>query len=242
MPTQLNALELDKALEKNGFVEPEHRRQAWALAMRESRGYFDIKGGPNPNGTFDWGLFQINEIHSKNPNVNWDLILTADENAKFAWYLTGGGEIWAPWGLPNFDGTYTGYAKFLKDNDPATSKLYYDRWKFFYDLYPQAIKDSEAAAAIGVVSMNNLRPGSRNADVLEYVTQLRKLYFRLAGYNALRRVNPNGPTNYYGTEAKNLTAATYKAIAKSINSYGWLPKDLTVPGPALIKRLGLTII
>lgn len=235
MPTQLSALELDEALKNAGFVDPEHRRWGWAIAMRESRGFYDIKGGPNPNGTFDFGLFQINEVHKNNPAVNWDLILTADENAKFAFSLTNGGEIWAPWGLPNFDGSYTGYAKFLKETDPVTSQLYYDRFKYFYDLYPEAIDAELALKVPGVVHLGNLKPNKRNADVLEYQIALRKFYFRAMGYNALRKINPGGATGYYGLETRNLTKAAYKV-------YGFLPKDPTVPGPALIKKIGLKTI
>lgn len=242
MPTQLSALELDNVLKAAGFTDPEHRRWAWAVAMRESRGFYDIKGGPNPNGTYDWGLFQINEIHKNNANVDWELILTAEENSEFAYYLTDDGEIWAPWGLPNFDGNYTGYAKYLKETDPVTSQLYYDRWKYFYDLYPEAIDAELALTMPGVVHLDNLKRNKRNADVLEYQIALRKFYFKIAGYNALRKINPGGASGYYGLETVNLTTVVYKAIAKSINSYGWLPSDLGVPGPGLLKRIGLTQI
>jgi hypothetical protein len=238
MATRLNALELDTALKNAGWTDAEDRRIAWALAMRESSGYFDIKGGPNDNGTYDYGLFQINEIHKSNPNVNWSLILTANENAKFALYLTQGGHNFSAWGLPNDDGSITGYAAYLKKNSPDTYELYYARWKTWYDRYPRDLAIATASITPGVVAMVNLRPGLRNADVKEYQVKLRR-YWERAGRNP-NTLNPSGVTGYYGNETRALTKAVHdlmvlrKLIVKSATP--------TIPTKELVKRLGLVAV
>lgn len=237
MPTRLNALELDNVLKAAGWTDPTDRRIGWALAMRESSGYFDIKGGPNPNGTYDYGLFQINEIHKNNPNVQWSGILTAAENAKFAFYLTQNGHNFSAWGLPNDDGTITGYAASLKKNDPATYQLYYDRWKKFYDSYPSAIAESVALATTGVVSISNLIYGKRNADVQEYQMALRN-FLRRSGRNP-DQWNPAGATGYYGTETIALTQRVFAVLAyRKVLVY---PSLDTRPNAALLKAVGLKV-
>lgn len=235
MATRLNALELDNALKNAGWTNNEDRRIGWALAMRESSGYFDIKGGPNENGTYDWGLFQINEIHSKNPNVDWSLILTADENAKFALYLTSGGHDFSAWGLPNDDGTITGYAAFLKRERPDTYELYYSRWKTWYDRYPQDMAVATASVTPGVVAMTNLRPTLRNEDVREYQVALRKFVLK-SGRNP-DVLNPSGATGFYGNETRALTKLVFKILAyRKVLVY---PTVDTIPSKSLVKSIGL---
>jgi hypothetical protein len=203
--------------------------------MRESSGYYDIKGGPNENGTYDYGLFQFNEIHKNNPIVNWSLILTAHENAKFALYLSGGGHNFSAWALPNDDGSITGYAKYVKENSPDTYELYYSRWKTWYDRYPQDLAIATASVTPGTVAMVNLRPGLRNDDVKEYQVKLRR-YLERARRNP-NLYNPSGATGYYGNETKALTKAVHdlmvqrKLIVKSPTP--------TLPTRELVKRLGL---
>lgn len=235
MATRLNALELDNALKNAGWTNPEDRRIGWALAMRESSGYYDIKGGPNDNGSYDWGLFQINDIHKNNPNVNWSMILTAHENAKFALYLTQGGHNFSAWGLPNDDGTITGYAASLKKNRPDTYELFYSRWKTWYDRYPRDLAIATASVTPGVVAMVNLKPGLRNADVKEYQEKLRRFMIR-AGRNP-DRLNPSGPTGYYGNETRALTKAVHNILVnRKLIVASVVP---TIPTKELVKRVGL---
>jgi Lysozyme like domain len=233
--TRLNALELDNALKAAGWTDPEDRRIGWALAMRESSGYFDIKGGPNENGTYDWGLFQINEIHKNNPNVDWGLILTANENAEFALYLTAGGHNFSAWGLPNDDGTITGYAKVLLETRPDTYQLYYSRWKTWYDRYPRDLALASAEITPGVVAMANLRPNLRNEDVREYQVALRA-FVKRSGRNP-DILNPSGATGYYGSQTKALTQLVFKILAyRKVLTY---PVVDTIPNKTLVKSIGL---
>lgn len=41
---------------------------ALAVAYAESGWQYSAKGGPNNNGTYDWGLFQINDVHKPTAN------------------------------------------------------------------------------------------------------------------------------------------------------------------------------
>ena len=65
-----------------------------AIAMAESGGDPAIKGGPNSNGTYDYGLFQINQIH--NPTAqNWaDPVVNAGMALKI---YRDAGNKWLPW-------------------------------------------------------------------------------------------------------------------------------------------------
>lgn len=233
---RLDALQLDNALKGAGWTNDEARRIAWALAMRESSGYYDIMGGPNANGTYDYGLFQINEIHKGNPNVVWENILTAEENSKFAYYLSKNGTIFSPWALPNLDGSVTGYAAVMQKNDPATYALYYSRWKRWYDAYPELLAQASATTTVGVVAMANLKPGLRNADVQEYQAAMRRFITR-SGRNP-DKVNPAGATGYYGSETRALTQWVYRILAyRKVLTY---PKIDTVPNKTLVRSIGLT--
>jgi hypothetical protein len=94
-------------VDKNGPI-------AIAIALAESGGNTDAVGGPNSNGTYDYGLFQINQrAHSdklgelgpvgasgkpeptdpkwKNPNTNWEIALDL--------FLSRGS--WADWSTYN---------------------------------------------------------------------------------------------------------------------------------------------
>jgi hypothetical protein len=70
---------------------------AIAVALAESGGNPDAVGGPNSNGTRDWGLWQINDIHNptdrqkKSPAANWLM----------AWRIAGMGTSWSPWATYN---------------------------------------------------------------------------------------------------------------------------------------------
>lgn len=66
---------------------------AIAIALAESGGRVDAKGGPNSNGTYDWGLWQINEIHKPSQFAKeaiWP-------NWQMAYSISGNGTNWRPW-------------------------------------------------------------------------------------------------------------------------------------------------
>lgn len=75
-----------------------------AIALAESSGETDVVGGPNSNGTHDYGLWQINEIHKdllsrydwKNPNDNY---------AMATQIYIGAGNRFTPWSTYN-NGAY----------------------------------------------------------------------------------------------------------------------------------------
>lgn len=80
-----------------------------------------------------------------------------------------------------------------------------------------------------------IKAGVRSARVAAYQASLR----RLVGPAVARKLNPSGATGYYGPQTKALTRAAYQALARQNPRGGWLRGDLSVPGPKLLKRLGL---
>ena len=76
------------------------------------------------------------------------------------------------------------------------------------------------------MSLSSLRPGAKNTHVKIYQDALRA--------HGHARLNPSGPTGYYGTETKAMTRAAYLKL-------GWTTGDLTVPGPKLLAKLRLRV-
>jgi hypothetical protein len=66
---------------------------AIAIALAESSGNPEAVGKPNSNGTRDWGLWQINDIH--NPTHRQKT--SAAANWLYAWRIAGMGTSWTPW-------------------------------------------------------------------------------------------------------------------------------------------------
>jgi hypothetical protein len=66
---------------------------AVAIALAESGGNTEAVGGPNSNGTYDYGLWQINSIHNPPERVK----TSAASNWLFAWRIAGFGLDWSPW-------------------------------------------------------------------------------------------------------------------------------------------------
>ena len=80
---------------------------AGAVAMAESRGDPNAKGGPNKDGTYDHGLWQINDVHRG--RFDFSRIYDPDYNAQCMAVLSSGGTNWAPWStFKNGD-----YSKFM---------------------------------------------------------------------------------------------------------------------------------
>lgn len=66
---------------------------AIAVALAESGGNTDAVGGPNSNGTYDYGLWQINSIHNPTEREKH----SAAANWLTAWRIAGMGMSWTPW-------------------------------------------------------------------------------------------------------------------------------------------------
>ena len=83
-----------------------------AIARAESDGDPKAKGGPNSNGTYDHGLFQINDVHRSRFGLKWHLKYNPSVNAEMAKavYDSQGLKAWA---------TYNNgaYKKFLDEAD-----------------------------------------------------------------------------------------------------------------------------
>lgn len=231
-----DALELDNLLKKAGFVDNEARRKAWANAMKESWGTPAVINENNPNGSKDWGLFQINDIWRKaDPTIDFSKLLGDGlYNAETAFKITSGGINWSSWGIGE-----TGYAGQLKKSN-------YDMWaliqKYFYqhyDAYPQAILNASAYRQPPTVHLAKVKPGQRNLEVKVYHWAIRSWLWRQSV--DVLAINPTMPTGYFGTELSALTRAAYQRLVVLTGDPNWT-KANDVPGPSLLKRLGLTVV
>jgi len=100
---QLTRLELKALLKEVGF-EGKALSQAWAIAMRESRGRSIAFNGNEETGDNSYGLFQINMIgkmgdvrRDKFSMVSNAMLLDPVTNAQIAHYMSKGGEDWSAW-------------------------------------------------------------------------------------------------------------------------------------------------
>jgi hypothetical protein len=100
---QLTRLELKALLKEVGF-EGTALSQAWAIAMRESRGRSIAYNGNEATGDNSYGLFQINMIgtmgdvrRDKFSMVSNAMLLDPVTNAQIAHYMSKGGKDWSAW-------------------------------------------------------------------------------------------------------------------------------------------------
>jgi hypothetical protein len=100
---QLTRLELKDLLKEVGF-EGKALSQAWAIAMRESRGRSLSYNGNTKTGDHSYGLFQINMIgkmgdmrRDKFSMVSNAMLLDPVTNAQIAYYMSDGGKDWSAW-------------------------------------------------------------------------------------------------------------------------------------------------
>lgn len=129
--TPLSPKKLKRLLGNVGFTG-DSQRTAWAIVMRESRAIPGIVGAMNSNGTRDYGLFQINDVHRS--YVDFTKILAPKYNARTAYTMSSQGTDFGAWGV----GT-TGWAGHLKKNYPVTWQQLQDAltpWYSQYDRLP----------------------------------------------------------------------------------------------------------
>ena len=100
---QLTRLELKALLSEVGF-KGKALNQAWAIAMRESRGRSIAFNGNVKTGDHSYGLFQINMIGSmgdirrdKFSMVSNAMLLDPVTNAQIAYYMSNHGTDWSAW-------------------------------------------------------------------------------------------------------------------------------------------------
>lgn len=71
-----------------------------AVALAESGGNSDAVSPPNRNGTKDWGLFQINDVHKARPGFANRMDPQTNANLAFAIWKDAGNK-WTPWSTFN---------------------------------------------------------------------------------------------------------------------------------------------
>ena len=101
--TKFQPKELVQMLEAVGF-KGQALKNAWAIAMKESRGNALSYNGNRNTGDHSYGLFQINMIDSLGPERRAKLglaynaeLLNPVVNAKSAYYMSGHGKNWSAW-------------------------------------------------------------------------------------------------------------------------------------------------
>lgn len=252
---RLNAIELDNVLIEAGFPKIDVagttspaglfiRRTAWAKAMAESGGFYDITSlEPNPNGSIDWGLFQINDKAHKADigEEGWSHILEPVYNAHLAYDMTQGGKNWSSWGLG-----LAGWAGSLHDSNIEAWVQIQSAFKKQYDAYPGAIAQAKADAELPGVHLAYLHYGmggsaqpAKKPDIIRYQNALRVYLTLHLSSGAVAVLNPNGATGYYGHETENMTAAVYRHKAKETNNLSWLKPPITEPGAGMLGVIGL---
>lgn len=129
---QLTADQLNGVLQRAGF-QGESLRIAWAIVMRESNGQPGLVGPVNGNGTRDYGMFQFNDVH-RGSWLDFDRVFDAQYSAEAAFRMSKGGTDFSAWALGD-----SGWAGQLKERNPDTYQMLYDRWREFYDAYPTSV-------------------------------------------------------------------------------------------------------
>ncbi len=100
----------------------------------------------------------------------------------------------------------------------------------------RVLRSSLSAVPYPAVARAHLVPGARNADVTTYQEALRELLTRVGRLGVL---DPAGITGTYGPETRSMTRAAYGYEAAATGDPSWLRGDLAVPGPGLLRALGL---
>ena len=116
-------------LKEAGF-QGENLREAWAIAMRESRGRARAV-----SSTDDWGLFQFNRPTWG--GQDWwqgERMLDARYNASVAFELSDGGRTWYPWGLTGSGKVSAGAYGAWSDQQVRSWIL--EPYLRFYDQFP----------------------------------------------------------------------------------------------------------
>lgn len=126
--SQISPTELKTVLESAGFTG-ESLVTAWGLVMRESRGFAHIVGAVNPDGTHDYGLFQINDTHRS--HVDFTRIFDPEYNASVAYQLSNQGTDFSAWGVGS-----SGWAGTLERRFPKTWKTLQKNLSHWTKQYP----------------------------------------------------------------------------------------------------------
>ena len=120
---KLTKTDLVKLLSAVGF-EGKALREAWAIAMKESRGNPLSHNGNRNTGDNSYGLFQVNMIGSmgqeRRDKFSLDYnaeLLDPVVNAKVAYHMSKGGKDWSAW-----KGTHTPVVKNLLAQFPDKAK------------------------------------------------------------------------------------------------------------------------
>ena len=121
--TRLQPKELVELLQAVGF-QGQDLKNAWAIAMKESRGNALSFNGNKKTGDHSYGLFQINMLGQMGADRRSKLGLAYDAqllnpvvNAKVAYYMSGKGKNWSAW-----KGTHTAVVQQWLKQYPYQSK------------------------------------------------------------------------------------------------------------------------
>lgn len=90
----------------------------------------------------------------------------------------------------------------------------------------------------GWVYMSKLHRGQLDSDSVRHYQQALRDYPNISTIP----LNPSGVTGNYGSETALMTEKVYRTFDSWQPGHGWASGDLSEPGPALLQKLGLTIL
>lgn len=224
-----DAWELDQLLKQAGFADGLARRTAWSVAMRESRGDSDVVNKTNANGSWDYGLFQINN-HAHKDTVNWDKIFNAVYQAKLVFKWTNGGTDWSAWGL----GNDKGWAKHLYNTNRKVWQQIQDDFLDQYERYPAMVFDADPNTGVYLPSVSL---GGNSGSVKKYQIALHKYLTK----KQVKKFCPSGPTGYYGSETAAGTKRAYKRMVRKTGNAAWKTGSPGAPRREFVEALGLKV-
>lgn len=112
----LSAVEIAQLARNAGWTTSQDVSLATAISFAESGGRVDAVGGPNKNGTYDYGLWQINSVHKA---YDKDKLLADPQYNANAAHEIFVGQGWKAWSSFNNNS----YAKFLGQAQSASSQI-----------------------------------------------------------------------------------------------------------------------
>lgn len=192
-------------------ITPRNAQIAIAVALAESGGVVDKKGGPNSDGSFDWGLWQIND---KAHYVS-DLVKTnGGANWSQAYLISRRGTDWTPW-------TTFKSGKYLQFMQQAQTGLDHPDGSY-QDQHE--VPNNPASAAASVAS--SLLPDAltkastwiRVGEILAGIVLLGLVAAAVVGPKALRMVPATRALEAVGSSVRRAHGATTSAVKESVRT------------------------
>lgn len=195
---------------------------AIAIALAESSGQVSAIGGPNSDGTYDRGLWQVNDIHPQYDRQQ--LISSPIYNARAMYDISSGGTVWRPW---------SSY-----DPPPPTNNSSYQQFLVRAQEAVQAGPEPLIDSSFDVFAKNAAGTATGNSDaiagVLEYAHTFAGLRYVYGGDSLISGCDCSGFVYALFRERGLLTAMNW-AGRQNVDSMmrGWLSRNWDSATPIL---------